>query len=744
MSKLFDSRTWMRFKAFLLKNIKEKDDVEIVRRILLLYGISSVGAFFLLLLSGIAFYQEAFFLSLLDFSTALILLSSLTLMRLKGFHIAYIYIGVTVMFALYTFLFISGGVAGTAFMWLYTFPLFSQFLLGSRHGIIASLCLFLCAILFLAVDISSPTINQYDIDFALRFIPSYLTVALFAFMYEKSRASSFDAWQQIQSSLEDLIDKRTKTLNLEITKRKKREEELQNSEKRLSLALKGAKCGSWEWDIKENHLCFGENYYLIAGYQPNEFPQTYEEWKKHIHPDDVSSVESALLAYSQGETELYSIEFRFKRKDGTWMWILSQGEVQEWSLDGAPNRLSGLHLDINDRKQAELEKLNLEKQLRQKHKMEAIGTMAGGIAHNFNNILSIIIGSLEMAQRKIHTPEKAETYLSNAQIAALRSRDLVKQIMVYSRKGLQTLAPTQLHLIIEETVALLYPTIPASIELTYKVAPEDKNIFCPVDASCIQEILLNLYSNAVDAMDTGGSIAISLDRVELLQENIPQEYDCLAGTYARLTVQDTGCGIPQEALDKIFDPFFTTKEVNEGTGMGLSTVQGIIDQLRGLIRVHSTPGKGTTFDLHFPITQEKHIQIAPKNTSMPTGAEKILLVDDEEMLLELASEMLRDAGYDVTCQSNSLQALEVIKQTPQTFDLIVTDQSMPELTGRELTKKVREINADIPIILCSGHSNSLSEEEAEQLDIQKFCHKPLEMSELLQSVRQVLDKSKNS
>ncbi len=437
-------------------------------------------------------------------------------------------------------------------------------------------------------------------------------------MYERSRSSSYEAWKNIQSSLENLVSERTETLNIEIDKRKRREEELHGSEQRLSLALKGAKCGLWDWDIKRNTIHFDDNYYLISSYQPDDFPQTYEEWENRLHSDDIDSAKEALQSYLKGKTQVFSMEFRFKRKDNTWIWILGQGKIIEWSDDGQAIRLSGLHIDINDRKQAELEQLILEKQLQQKHKIEAIGTMAGGIAHNFNNLLAIILGSLEMAQRKIHEPDKLRQYLKNANTATLRSRDLVMQIMIYSRKGLQTLAPTQLHSVVEKTLALLHPTTPETVELSYQILPESKNIYCQADSSRIQEALFNLYSNAVDAMDKKGTISIYLDQVELSQEEIPKEYHCSAGTYAHLTVQDTGCGMYQETIDKIFDPFFTTKEVNNGTGMGLSTVQGIMDQLSGLINVQSTPGQGSRFELYFPVTPREKDDPPDKDQSLST------------------------------------------------------------------------------------------------------------------------------
>ncbi len=400
--------------------------------------------------------------------------------------------------------------------------------------------------------------------------------------------------------------------------------------------------------------------------------------------------------------------------------------------------------DISERKQLEKEQRRLEVELRQKYKMEAIGVMAGGMAHNFNNNLSIILGNLELTKIKLPDHPEVSEFIDHAKIAVLRSRDLVKQIMTYSRKDDQHKAPLQLSATIGEVIAMLKSTIPSSVYIQQNLSPDSIPAYIQANASQIQEVFLNLCNNAVYAMEEQGKLTIGLDSVELKQQQIATHFFCQPGFYLRLSVQDTGCGIAPELQDKIFDPFFTTKEMHEGTGMGLSTVQGMMEQLQGMITIESHVGQGTTFHLYFPeigATAEDDTPLTQPD--LPRGTERILLVDDDEMVATMTQAMLTEMGYQVTLMTDSQETLKLFAANAESFQLVITDQTMPSLTGKELILELKQIRPDIPTIICTGYSSKIDEDKAKELGINAFLMKPLALPELLQTVRRVLDREKN-
>jgi nitrogen-specific signal transduction histidine kinase/ActR/RegA family two-component response regulator len=395
--------------------------------------------------------------------------------------------------------------------------------------------------------------------------------------------------------------------------------------------------------------------------------------------------------------------------------------------------------DITKKKRDEAEHLKLEKQLRQKYKMEAVGIMAGGMAHNFNNNLSIILGNIELLKLKIPETPGIDGYLEDSKTAVLRSRDLIKQILLYSRQEEQNRKPLQLSLLVDETLQLLRSTIPTTISLQKKISADAQNICIHADASQLQECLINLCNNAMQAMDEKGELTISLETVALREEDIPVQYDATAGHYAKLCVADTGCGISAETIDKIFDLFYTTKSVDEGTGVGLSTVQGIVKQHGGLINVKSALGEGTSFELYFPAIKHQDQELQAVSEGRLEGTEHILLIDDNEMLVELGNRMLTEMGYRVTMMTDSQQALNLFTSDADRFDLVMTDQTMPGMTGKELIEEIKKVRSDIPTILCTGYSSKIDEKEAAKLGIGAFLMKPLELPMLLQTIRRLLD-----
>jgi len=391
--------------------------------------------------------------------------------------------------------------------------------------------------------------------------------------------------------------------------------------------------------------------------------------------------------------------------------------------------------DISEMKQ-------LQSQLLQSQKMEAIGLMAGGMAHNFNNNLAIILGNVELAQIKQPADNDIVDYLKNAKIAVLRSRDLIQHTMMFSRKETKDIITIQPALVIDETLSMLHPTIPSTVNLQQVINTNSYDISIKANPSRIQEMLLNLCTNAVHAMDEQGDLTISLESVELQKQDIPVQREYVSEFYAKLCIQDNGSGMTEETQTKIFDPFFTTKEIGKGTGMGLSTVYGIMEQYNGWIKVKSAPGQGTTFELYFPVLEQPQAtEMTPISSDLPKGTEKILFIDDDEMLAQVGEVVLSEMGYQVVTMKESTEALKLFAANPDHFDLVITDQTMPDLSGKDLIRELLKIRPDLPTILCTGFSNKVDKAEAKELGVGAFCMKPLDLPELLQTVRAVLDAS---
>jgi signal transduction histidine kinase len=385
------------------------------------------------------------------------------------------------------------------------------------------------------------------------------------------------------------------------------------------------------------------------------------------------------------------------------------------------------------------EKENLEARLRQSYKMEAIGTLAGGIAHDFNNILAVILGYADMAMDDIPAYSPAKTQIKEVLIAANRAKELVQHILSFSRIEAQELAPIQPHLIVKEAARLLRASIPTTIEIRQDIDPESGSIMG--QPTQINQILMNLCTNAAQAMDeTGGILEISLDCHELAGDAIVNGVK--PGQHIRLTVKDTGPGIDKALHDRIFDPYFTTKAVGKGSGMGLSVVHGIVKAHGGMITVKSAPGEGTTVCVYFPKIEEQPEKIPENTAPLPVGTERILIVDDDKNLVELTQQSVERLGYQVTAVTSSIVALEMFSSHPDYFDLILSDQTMPELTGDRLAQKVIAIRSGIPIIICTGHSSRMDAEKADFIGISAFLMKPVTKRELAETIRRLLDNRK--
>jgi signal transduction histidine kinase/CheY-like chemotaxis protein len=400
--------------------------------------------------------------------------------------------------------------------------------------------------------------------------------------------------------------------------------------------------------------------------------------------------------------------------------------------------------EIEERRQVENEKITLEKQLQQSQKMEAIGTLAGGIAHDFNNILSIILGYAEMLQNDIEEETPAGRKLDQIIDAGDRATDLVKQILIFSRQVEEELIPLHVDIIVKETLKMLRAAIPSTIEISRNLSQQE-NMTVLASPTQIHQIMMNLCTNAYQSLEENvGKIIVSLSSVTIgPDEKIGHDELLPAGKYVLLEVSDNGAGISQENLGRIFDPYFTTKSKEEGTGLGLSVVHGIVKTLHGEITVESVVGQGTTFKIYLPFHNvQLSLRFDRDTDSLPGGNEKILLVDDEGNLVNMVHMMLEGLGYQVKSFTCAVDALYEFKRDPDGFDLVITDLTMPGISGDQFSQEVLKIKSNIPIILCTGFSNKITKEHALKIGIREFFLKPIQPAKLATTIRKIFDQPK--
>ncbi len=385
------------------------------------------------------------------------------------------------------------------------------------------------------------------------------------------------------------------------------------------------------------------------------------------------------------------------------------------------------------------EEIKLEDKLRQVQKMEAIGTLAGGIAHDFNNILSAIIGYTELAEYEIPEGSKTREKLKEVLKAGRRAKDLVKQILAFSRQGDQERKPLQISHIVKEALKLLRASLPTTIEIRRNIEPYTGII--EADPTQIHQVLMNLCTNAAHAMNNkGGMLEVGIRNVEVENEDIGLEYPNVPpGHYVMLTIRDTGHGMSAGVVERIFDPYFTTKEKGEGTGLGLAVVHGIVKSYGGAITVYSEIGKGSTFNIYLPAIEKKVEEEKETGEAIPTGHQRILFVDDEPALVDIGKKMLEHLGHEVIIRTSSLEALEAFRNNPERFDLVISDKTMPQMTGFDLARELKQIRPDIPIILCTGFSDTTDSDKAKAMGISGLVMKPIVMREMAETIKRVSD-----
>ncbi|WP_169400701.1 hybrid sensor histidine kinase/response regulator [Desulfobacter curvatus] len=393
--------------------------------------------------------------------------------------------------------------------------------------------------------------------------------------------------------------------------------------------------------------------------------------------------------------------------------------------------------EIQDREIAEKERNELTKQIYQTEKIAAIGNLAGGIAHDFNNILSGILGFAQLAGRDINSPEKALKHIDRILIGVKRAADLVGQILTFSRQSDSKKYPLDAYIVLKESIQLIRAIIPSTITIEEKILSKAKIL---ADPTQFHQVIMNLCTNAYHAMgNEGGVLGIGLYDLEIGQTDNFLRSNRMPGEYLVLEVTDTGHGIERKNLNKIFDPFFTTKEVGKGTGLGLSVVEGIMNDHKGFIEVRSNEGQGTLFKVFFPVIKHDASPcLRPEGRADELrGTEKVMIVDDEPAILEILKNILSYYGYQVSVFHDGKSALESFSKSPDYFDVVITDMTMPGMTGKVLSEEILKLKAGISIIICTGYHENFSEQDALKVGIQKFMLKPVTGSKLHQTIREL-------
>ncbi|MBF0351245.1 MAG: PAS domain S-box protein [SAR324 cluster bacterium] len=471
----------------------------------------------------------------------------------------------------------------------------------------------------------------------------------------------------------------------------------------------------------------------MLGYERHELIET--SYLKLVAPQSIDTLNHNIALRSSESYEAILL-----RKDGTTFPAEIIGKNTNWKDQDL--RVASV-LDITYRIQAEAEKLKLENQLRQSQKMEALGTMAGGIAHDFNNLLFAILGNIELSQEFLEEDHEILPYLQQATKAGIRAKELIRQILTFSRQQDAAKIPMDIRILLKEITVFLRSSLPSTIEIKSNIANTSYMIFA--DPTQLHQVILNLSVNAEYAMrEQGGTLTIELSEISLALEEALQ-LNLLAGQYLKLTITDTGTGIPREYLDRIFDPFFTTKPVGQGTGLGLSVVLGIIKKLGGGIQIESEMGKGTSFYLFFPVlsVSETQPQTSEQEVVPVTGIGHILLIDDELSIREMTHSILQRLGYVVTCTDNGEEAIDWIRRNPDRFDLVLTDQTMPQITGLELARQIHAMKLTMPVILMTGFSYAIEEQSLKEHGISAFLQKPFTMQKLSETIFQLMHHSQS-
>jgi len=648
------------------------------------------------------------------------------------------------------------GLMGISWSLIYSFTYGA-----SDPFIIATLLMLGFGVISSAIPILSPSMPAfilYTYPQALMLIVSYLrfddssfhwlSFSIFIYMvmltlFTRNANKTFIQSVKLEQQNMVLIENLSREINQREEIIKQRTLELQEININHANAQRIAKMGSWEFTVSNRHLSLSDEMFQILEIDPNTKDSLGKYFFETVHPDDRMNVKETLNRSIENKTP-YNLEHRLQMKDGRIKYVHEIGETS-FDDNGNPIRSQGTILDITQSKNEEKEKQRLQNELQQAQKMESLGHLTGGVAHDFNNLLNIISGFTELSLKisKSNADEKLTNYLNYLKNASERATNLVSQMLSFSRVEQGDSQSIDAAAVLIEEVDMLRATLPSSIEIDLLIDDNIPSLF--INLTKLQQVIMNLCINARDAMGGNGKLSIKLEFIENVDTLSPVSHKTIEGNWIKLSIADTGTGMQPELIDKIFAPFFTTKGTGKGTGMGLSVVHGIVENAGGHILVESTIGEGSCISLLFPPIIEETLQenLTEKTLAsyQTTGqGESILVVDDEEAITSLMSEMLSNSNYSPTTINDSSEAYKLFKQKPDKFDMLITDQTMPRLTGIKLITLIRDIRPNLPVILCTGYSDKICEQKAEQQHFH-FINKPLNFEKLIYKISQLFEKN---
>ncbi len=508
-------------------------------------------------------------------------------------------------------------------------------------------------------------------------------------------------------------------------------EALRASEERYALAVQGSNDGIWDFNIATGEAYHSPRWKSILGFEGDEIPGNFKEWETRIHPEEYQLVMDRLKAYLDGETPAFEVEHRLLHKDAGYRWILSRGACLRDS-QGRPYRMAGSITDITERKK-------LEQQLLQAQKMESIGILAGGLAHEFNNLLTAVSGFGQIVQETIpEDDELSQESIGQVLKAAERATELTRGLLAFGRKQILSPKPVHIDTLIRNTSRLIQRIIGEDIE--FSIDSPGEKLTIKAAPGQIEQVLMNLATNARDAMPFGGSLTITTKQV-IIKGGSEGEYDLsVPGRYALISVADTGTGIDKKSVGTIFEPFYTTKEIGMGTGLGLSIIHGIVKQHNGSILVSSEVGKGTTFNIYLPL-YEGHVVAEKSKMAEPTaaGTETVLVAEDEDIVRYFIKKILEKAGYRVIVADNGEEAVRRFEEHND-ISLVLSDVVMPRKNGREMMDEIRKIKPGVKVLFISGYAENVIRKKGIYEKGTGFIAKPFRKEELLRKVKEVLDK----
>lgn len=709
------------------------DDDE-VRKTGFMYAISLIGIFFLTLLGSIAFIQGGLLLGALDFTVALILTGVLFFLRIREYFHACICTSVTVLFFLYLYLFISGGIAGNAFLWSYTLPIFAFFLLGTKKGFIISSLFFLSCLAVIIVDLSSSLINLYSRDFAIRFVPSFATVIILSLIYEKFRENSQQALVDSRNSLEIKVAERTEELQKEIQNRKLKEQELRISELRYRTLYNNSSDAISIISLGGRYISANQQFCNKLGYS--------EEELKNMAPPDIYR-DGTTISVTAKLNEIFmhgSAQFEADQVDRDGKYFPVEIRAQRITFDSYVAVLCSCR-DTSERKRQEEENEKLQKELFRASKMEAIGMMAGGVAHDLNNILAGIISYPELLLLRLPESSELRKPIKAIHESGKRAATVVADLLTVARGAATTREPCDINKLVDEFFNSpehqTREQLHTEVVCTKQLRAEHPVISC--SPMHIKKTVMNLIINAMEAIGDKGNILVSTCNRQV-RENDKLDHNLTPGNYVVLSVHDDGPGITGQDLEHIFEPFYTKKMMDQsGTGLGLTIVWNTVQDHDGRIFVNSSP-KGTQFQLYFPASMaDSKVETVNTTIDQDTGNnEHILVVDDDPQLRDIASQMLQAMGYVTDSVHSGELAIEFLKKNPS--DLVLLDMLMePGINGRQTYEEIIKIYPNQRAIIASGFAESDDIEAALQLGANGFIKKPYSMAQFGRAVREALD-----